>query len=110
MATELSGSAALDRRHDFQLPEAQVAAVSRPVLRASRTEDVGDLKMRSTHARSAAQPLEATSLTLLAERQAIERALDLEQRFAGDVRVSCRCFQLLMAQKDLDHAHVGLLL
>jgi hypothetical protein len=33
-----------------------MATVGRPVLRSPGTEDVGDLKMRSSHARSAAQP------------------------------------------------------
>jgi hypothetical protein len=56
VAAEARGPAALDRRHDFELPKAQMAAVSRPVLRTSRTEDVGDLKRRSSHARWAAQP------------------------------------------------------
>jgi hypothetical protein len=57
MAAEFRCSAAFDRRHHFQLPEAQMALVSHPVLSAPGTEDVGDLKRRSSHAEGTASPL-----------------------------------------------------
>ena len=66
-----------------------------PVLKSPGTEDVGDLEIRAPHGCSAAQSpkrLRRRSwwhlvflAVLLTERQAIERAPDIEQCLAGDV-------------------------
>ena len=44
MASERSGAAGLDRRHDLELIEAQMPRVGSPVSRASSAEDIGDLE------------------------------------------------------------------
>ena len=48
MTTEDSGPAVLDRRHDFELLQAQVSGLSGPIGGTGGTQDVGDLE-RGTH-------------------------------------------------------------
>ncbi|MBA7558884.1 hypothetical protein ES708_00494 [subsurface metagenome] len=56
VAAERGGAAVLDRRHDLELPQAQVAGLGRPVGRPSSAEDVGDLD-RGAHRLSRARSL-----------------------------------------------------
>jgi hypothetical protein len=46
MAAERRGAAALDRRHDLELVEADVAGVGLPPCRAVVAEDLRDLQSR----------------------------------------------------------------
>ena len=48
MTTEDNGAAVLDRRHDLELLQAQVAGLSGPISRPGSTEDIGDLE-RGAH-------------------------------------------------------------
>ena len=50
VSAERRGPAALDRRHDFQLSEADVASVGFAPRRPMGSKDVGDLQARPRHA------------------------------------------------------------
>jgi hypothetical protein len=71
------------------------------VLCTPGAKNVGDLKMRSSHARWRRSRLRLRRrydvLARFTERQPLERAFDLEQGFARDVAVPCRRLELFMA-------------
>jgi hypothetical protein len=50
VSAERSRAAVLDRRHDFQLAEADMAGVGLAPRRAMGSKDVGDLQARPRHA------------------------------------------------------------
>ena len=50
VAAERGGATGLDRRHDFQLGEAQVPGVGLAPRRPMGAKDVGDLEGRPRHA------------------------------------------------------------
>src|SRR5215212_7175208 len=57
VAAEGCGATALDRRHDLQLAEAQMASLGRAPGGPMAKEDVGDLRRRAAHHRRVRRPV-----------------------------------------------------
>ena len=107
VTAERRRAAALDRRHDLQLAEADVTGVGSTPRRSVAAEDIRDLQRRAGHA----SPASGRRLALLQLRgDVIERADDLADRFGGNPCVERRRVKLGVTEQNLDHADVDVLL
>ena len=107
MAAERRGAAALDRRHHLELAEADMAGIGTAPCRAMVAEDIRNLQRRARHARRAS----GGRLVLLdLADEMIERAGDVADRSAGNLRVARRRVELGMSEQHLDHANIDVLL
>jgi hypothetical protein len=89
-------AAALDRRHDLQLAEANVAGVGSTPRRSVAAENIRDLQRRAGHA----SPASGRRLALLQLRgDVIERADDLADRFGGNPCVERRRVKLGVTER-----------
>ena len=105
-SAERGGAAGLDRRHDLQLAEADMARVGLAPRRPMGAKDVGDLEggraMRpQSGGRRSAREVDA---------QPLERALDLADGTDGDARIERGRLELGVAEQYLDHANIDVLL
>jgi hypothetical protein len=110
MAAESRRAAALDRRHDLELLEADVSGVGLPPRRPVVAEDIRDLQRWPGHGRRALRrrPFFPALARLLASlRQEIERALDAGNHAGGDARVARRGVQVIVTQKCLNDSDIG---
>src|SRR3974377_2545671 len=106
MAAERCRSAVLDGAHHFELPKADMAAITRTPCGAGAAEDVRDLKQWPGHGGR----LFGLAVFRAQRREPIERAHDLADDVRRHLRITRRRFQFRMSKKHLDNAHVDVLL
>ena len=82
-------SAALDRRHDLELAEAQMAGMGRTPRRSVMAEDVRHLDRRPRHRPRSARHLQ----------QKVERTRHLAERADGDAGVERRGVELFVSER-----------
>ena len=118
MAAKRRRAAALDRRHDLHLAEADVAGVGFTPRRPVVAEDIRDLQRWTGHSRRRlgrrlhflAVPLSFPGSFVVWSRQPVERPLDGGDHAGGDVEIACGGFQFLVTQEQLDLSEIGILL
>jgi len=88
-------AALFDRRHDLQLPQAQVSGL--PPRWAKRAKDFGYLERAMHH--------EGDLFAI----QTLKRANHLTQNIGGDLGIKRCCLKLLVPKHDLNHADIDLL-
>ena len=93
MPAERRRAAALDRRHDLELVEADVPGIGSAPRRPVVAEDVRDLQRWTGHGRrwlGRRRVFPAFAGLLARLRQQVERALDASDHAGGDARVARR--------------------
>lgn len=106
-AAEHHRAAVLDRRHHLQLAEAGTTGVGLVPCRTMAAENIRDLQSRARHRR---QP-SARCLNLLElDRDVLQRAHDRIDGLVGHTCVERRILKLGVAEQNLDHPDVGVLL
>jgi hypothetical protein len=103
MSSQRRRSAALDRRHDLQLAEADVPGVGLTPRRAVAAEDIRHLDRRPRHGGST-----SVGRRLHHCKQSVERAGDLAENLNRDLGVACRGIQLLVSERSRVIIHLGL--
>src|SRR5882762_9492285 len=113
MAAECRRAAALDRTHDLQLAETDVARIGAPPRRPVVAEDIRDLQRWTRHS---SQPfrrrlvLPALPGSFARLRQPVERALDAGDHAGGDTGIARRRVQFVVTQQRLDESDIGAIL
>jgi hypothetical protein len=92
MAAQRGRAAGLNRRHDLELGQAQVAGLSGTVAGPLSTEDVSDLE------RGAQAALAAGILTLHQQRQTLERTGHRADRLGRDLCIEGGRIELAVSQ------------
>src|SRR5215831_16951470 len=118
MAAEGCRAAVLDRRHDLELAEADMAGIGRTPCRPVVAEDIRDLQRRTGHRRGRLRRrlvflvavLDLLWCLALWPRQAVKRALHLGDHAGGNMGIARRRFQFGMAQQRLKGSDVGVVL
>jgi len=103
VAAKRRGAAVLDRRHDLELGQAQMAGLNGAIAGSFSSEDIGDLE-RGAQVGSA-----AGILALHQHRQMLERTGHRADRFGRNARVECGGIELAVPQQDLDDADIDIL-
>jgi hypothetical protein len=98
MAAQRRGAALFDGRHDLALTQAQVSVLILAPGRSVDAEDIRDLQARRSHGRD------------LRGTHGLQRTNDFAQNVGGDLGIERRGIELLVAEQDLDHADIDLLL
>ena len=98
MSTQRRAAALLDGRHDFELTQAQMRALSLAPSGPMHTEDVGDFQGEAPHAAD------------LRGWQNLQRADHRAQDLGGYVRIHRSGLELFVSEQNLDHADIDLLL
>lgn len=99
-------SAVLNRRHHFELAQADVTGIGLPECRAVPSKNVSDLQCRA--GQCPRQLLQASFKGLILQAsQHLVRADRILDGFGGDVGVLCCGGQLGMTQQDLDHPNIS---
>ena len=93
VATECRRAAVLDRRHDLELGQVQVAGLGGTITGPFSSEDIGDLE-RGTQAASA-----AGILAFHQQRQTLERTGHRADRLGRNTRIECGGIELGMPQQ-----------
>ncbi len=103
VAAKRRGAAVLDRRHDLELGQAQMAGLNGAIAGSFSSEDIGDLE------RGAQMGSAAGILVLHQQCQMLERTGHRADRFGRDARVECGRIELAVPQQDLDDADIDIL-
>ena len=107
MPAERFGPAGFNRRHDLELGQADMPGIGPPPRRTMGAENVSDLQPGSGQCpdRSLQTSLHRLILQLGQHLVGADRVAD---RLGGHVGVSRGGRQLGMAEKHLDHPHIGI--
>ena len=107
MPAERLGPTGFNRRHYFELGEADMPRIGLPPRGAMGTEDVSDLQLRAGHwPRALFQP--SSQGLILQQLHLFERADRAADRLGRYTGVARRGRQLGVLQQYLDHPHIGI--
>jgi hypothetical protein len=103
VTAECCRAAGLNRRHDLELGQGQVAGPGGRIAGPFSSEDIGDLD-RGAQAASA-----AGILALHQQSQTLERTGHRTDRLGGNARIERRGIKLAVPRQDLDYADIDIL-